>query len=104
MVYSRRVEFWDELGAGAICDAVVWPEQGCVACSCCWVGDCVCGCEGLWGVGVGGGEGDVLGWVPVAGGDAEGEGWAGEELVYFGGYATALVDGEGAVLGEGYVR
>lgn len=40
------------------------------------------------------------GGVPVAGGDAEGEDWGGDELVYLGCYAAASLDGEGAVLGD----
>ena len=48
--------------------------------------------------GVVGGEGDVVGWVPVLCGDFEGEG-EGEEGVDGGDYIAAVGDGEGAVLG-----
>lgn len=42
-------------------------------------------------------EGDVVGGVPVAGGDFEGEG-EGEKVVYGVGDGAAGWDGEGAVL------
>lgn len=61
------------------------------------VDDLCGGCEGFWGVWMVGGEGDVVGGVPVAGCEFEGEG-QGEEGVDCGGDVSAVGDGEGAVL------
>lgn len=43
-------------------------------------------------------EGDVVGWVPVLGSDADCEGREVEEVIDYGCDGAAAFDGEGAVL------
>lgn len=91
-------ELGDERRPRRVLDAVDWPEAGGVGLG--WVEGVDYGGgvdEGTF-FGVVGGEGDVVGGVPVLGGDAEGEGRGGEEVVDEGDDGAALGDGEGAVL------
>jgi hypothetical protein len=96
------VELRDEVGPRGVLDAVGGPEAGRVCLGGVGrVGDGGGVGEGLFGrVVVVDGEGDVVGRVPVFGGDLEGEGCAreGEERVDQGGNVTAFGDGEGTVL------
>lgn len=93
----RVVEFGDQCRAESVLDAVCRPELRRVLLrGVGWVGDRCGGCVGR-GAGVVRGEGDVVYWVPVLGGNLESEG-EGEERVDCGDYGAAVGDGEGPVL------
>ncbi len=98
LVYAGHVQLGDQLRAGRALHAVHRPQLGPVRLG------------GVVGVDDGGEvdkgplglvigrEGDVVGRVPVLGGDSDDEGWLGEQLVDDGDRVPPVVDGERPVL------
>lgn len=96
-VQTGGIQGRDQLRAGRVLDAVRGPEGGGVGTGAGGVVDGGGGGKGRWRGGVVGGEGDVVWGVPVACGEAEGEGEV-EEGVDGGCDITSVGDSEGAVL------